>query len=249
MKKLVLLLLGLSGFIAALAQEEPTVKKEEIAASAKEEHKHAKEEHKHIRGILEAELEIYPVNILHVTDRLVKNEAMIDYHLFSKNERQIFGMRFFVDEITHLGEKRHMKDLFIYTQIYYGFKIFQLGAEIGSVTGQHYISFGPQYTHYDASLFKRISLITRVFPDYLIGYEYTTKELEVFHGTYLSSTGTGRMVLPCNQQVIQASIWVSFDKLEGLYFGAEYEYNNASEFNHFKFETPSEFFVGVKAEL
>jgi hypothetical protein len=57
------------------------------------------------------------------------------------------------------------------------------------------------------------------------------------------------MVFPSYQTVVQASLWTSFEKLKGVYFGVEYEYNSAKFYNNFKFETNSELFFGIKVEL
>jgi hypothetical protein len=198
---------------------------------------------------LETELEIYPFNMVVPNDPVIKNEAMFDYHLFFKKEKLLGGIRFFADANTHWAKARDMKDLILYTEIYYGFKNFQIGAETGSVTGQEYLSLGPQFTHYDSKLFKRASLVSRVLPDYVLGYEFTTQEANLSHNMKISSTGMGRIVLPSNQTVIQASIWVSFKNIRGIYFGMEYEYNNAAYFGNFRFETNHELFFGLKAEL
>ncbi len=198
---------------------------------------------------LETELELYPLNIIRPGDPVVKHEAMFDYHLYSNNEKLLGGVRFFADANTHYEGARDMKDLIMYTEGYFGTKIFQLGAEVGSITGQEFLSIGPQITAYDNLVFKRVSLISRVFPDYVFGYEYTTQELKLFHIFKLSSTGMGRATFPTNQMVIQASLWISLEKLRGVFFGVEYEHNNATYFNNNKFETNDELFFGVKFEL
>lgn len=101
------------------------------------------------KGHLETELEIYPFNIVVPTDPVVKNEAMFDYHRYLKKDR-LLNARFFADANTHWGSgSRNMKDLIMYMEVIYGLKNFQLGAEVGSVTGEEYISIGPQYTAYD----------------------------------------------------------------------------------------------------
>ncbi len=205
--------------------------------------KHAKHED------LETELEIYPFNIIVPEDPVIKNEAMFDYHKYDNSEMFIYGVRFFGDANTHWAGKRDMKDLLMYTEMYYGYKSFQLGLETGTVTGEEYLSLGPQYTYYDSKIFKRVSIISRVLPDYVLGYEFTSQEAELFHKIKISSTGMGRIVLPTNQTVIQASIWTSFEGLKGVFFGFEYEYNNAQFYNNFRFETNHELFFGVKAEL
>ena len=198
---------------------------------------------------LETELEIYPLNLVVPSDPVIKNEAMFDYHRYNNTEKLVYGVRFFGDANTHWAGKRDMKDLLMYTEAYYGYKSFQLGVESGTVTGEEYLSIGPQYANYDSKLFKRVSVISRVFPDYVLGYEFTTQEADLFHVVKLSSTGMGRLVLPTNQTVIQASLWASFEQLKGVFWGVEYEYNNASQYNNFKFETNHELFFGVKVEL
>lgn len=198
---------------------------------------------------LETELEIYPLNIVVPDDPVIKNEAMFDYHRYNNSEKLIYGVRFFADANTHWSKERDMKDLLMYTEVYYGYKSFQIGAETGTVTGEEYLSVGPQYAYYDSKIFKRVSVISRVIPDYVLGYEFTTQEAGLFHKFKLSSTGMGRVVLPTNQTVIQASIWASYEGLKGVFFGFEYEYNNAKYFNNFKFETNNELFFGVKVEL
>src|SRR6185369_12695167 len=102
---------------------------------------------------------------------------------------------------------------------------------------------------YDSKFFRRAAVVSRVIPDLVLGYEFTTQEFNLFDHVKISSTGMGRMVFPTYQTVIQASAWASFEKLKGLYFGFEYEYNNAQFYNNFKFETNSEVFFGIKAEL
>ncbi len=198
---------------------------------------------------LETELEIYPFNIVVPDDPVIKNEAMFDYHNLFKQEKFLGGIRFFADANTHWAKARDMKDLILYTELYYGFKNFQIGIETGSVTGQEYLSLGPQYTHYDSKSFKRVSLISRVLPDYVLGYEFTSQEINIFQKMTVSSTGMGRIVLPSNQMVIQASIWFSLHSISGIYVGLEYEYNNAKYFNNYRYETKNELFLGVKFEL
>jgi len=200
-------------------------------------------------GNLETELEFYPFNMIIPNDPVIKNEAMFDYHKFSPTEKYLYGVRFFADANTHWAKTRDMKDLIMYTEIYYGLKNFQIGAESGTVTGEEYLSVGPQLVHYDSKLFRRASLVSRVLPDFVLGYEFTTQEFNFYDHVKISSTGMGRMVLPSYQTVIQASVWISFEKLKGLYFGIEYEYNSASSYNNFRFETNNELFFGIKAEL
>lgn len=198
---------------------------------------------------LETELELYPLNLIRPGDPVVKNEAMFDYHLYSNNEKLLGGVRFFADANTHYESSREMKDLIMYTEGYFGYKYFQIGAEVGSITGEEYLSIGPQITAYDNLIFKRVSIISRIVPDYVLGYEYTTQELKLFHVFKLSSTGMGRIALTSKQMVIQASAWISLEKLKGVFFGVEYEYNNATYFNNNKFEVNNELFFGVKFEL
>ncbi|MCC6685156.1 MAG: hypothetical protein IT247_08800 [Bacteroidia bacterium] len=198
---------------------------------------------------LETELEIYPFNMVVPDDPVIKNEAMFDYHKHSKSGKMLGGIRFFADANTHWAKARDMKDLILYTELYYGFKHFQLGGETGSITGEEFMTLGPQFTLYDSKIFKRVSLISRVLPDYVFGYEYTTQEAHFLHGMTLSSTGMGRIVTPANKAIIQASAWVSFKGLRGVYFGIEYEHNNSKYFNTHKFEVNDELFLGIKAEL
>jgi hypothetical protein len=198
---------------------------------------------------LETELEFYPFNMIVPNDPVIKNEAMFDYHKFSKSENTLYGLRFFADANTHWMGTRDMKDLIMYTEFYYGLKHFQIGAEAGSVTAQEYLSLGPQYVAYDSRLFRRAAIVSRVAPDFVLGYEFTTQEFDFLDHVKISSTGMGRMVFPSYQTVVQASIWTSFEKLKGIYFGIEYEYNSAKFYNNFKFETNSELFFGIKAEL
>jgi hypothetical protein len=198
---------------------------------------------------LETELEFYPFNIVVPSDPVFKNEAMFDYHKFSSTEKSVYGVRFFADANTHWAKTRDMKDLIMYTEFYYGLKHFQLGMETGSVTGEEYVSIGPQYVTYDSKAFRRLSLVSRVFPDFVLGYEFTTQEFNLFDHVNISSTGMGRMVFPSYQRVVQASVWLSFEKIKGMYFGVEYEYNSASSYNNFRFETNNELFFGIKAEI
>ena len=198
---------------------------------------------------LETELEFYPFNIVVPSDPVIKNEAMFDYHVFHRQDKLLSGIRFFADVNTHWAKTRDMKDLIIYTEFYYGFKHFQLGAETGSVTGQEYLSIGPQFVTYDSKAFRRLALVSRLIPDFVMGYEFTTQEFDVSKGMKISSTGMGRMVFPSYQTVIQASIWTSFESVKGIYFGIEYEYNSASSYNNWKYETNHELFFGIKAEL
>lgn len=201
------------------------------------------------KGHLETELEIYPFNIVVPTDPVIKNEAMFDYHRYLKKDR-LLNARFFADANTHWGGgSRNMKDLIMYTEVIYGLKNFQLGAEVGSVTGEEYMSIGPQYTAYDNKYFKRISLISRILPDLVLGYEFTTKEFRFIKGSLFSSTGTSRVVFPKKQMVFQVSGWISFEKWQGVYVGVEYEYNNANSYNNIEFETPNDLFLGIKFEL
>jgi hypothetical protein len=183
------------------------------------------------------------------SDPVVKNEAMFDYHRYLKNDR-LLNVRFFGDANTHWGGKsRNMKDLIMYTEVVYGLKNFQLGAEVGTVTGEEYMSIGPQYTTYDTKYFKRIALISRVLPDLVFGYEYTTKEFRFIKHSLLSSTGTSRMVFPKKQMVVQVSGWISFEKWQGVYIGLEYEHNNANSYNNIEFENHNDLFLGIKFEL
>jgi hypothetical protein len=201
------------------------------------------------KGHLETELEIYPFNIVLPADPVIKNEAMFDYHRYLKHER-LLNARFFGDANTHWGGKsRNMKDLIMYTEIVYGLKHFQLGAEVGTVTGEEYMSIGPQYTTYDTKYFKRMALISRVLPDLVLGYEFTTKEFRFIKGSLLSSTGTSRVVFPKKQMVFQVSGWISFEKWQGVYIGIEYEHNNANSYNNIEFENHNDLFLGIKFEL
>lgn len=210
---------------------------------------HSGQHHFFDKGHLETELEFYPLNTIIPTEPVVKNEAMFDYHRFLKKDR-LLNARFFADANTHWGGGlRNMKDLIMYTEVIFGLNHFQMGVEIGSVTGEEYISVGPQYTAYNNKYFKRISLISRVFPDQVLGYEFTTKEIKFIKGSLLSSTGTGRIVLPRDQMVVQISGWLSFEKWQGVYVGLEYEYNNANSYNNIKFETHNDLFLGIKFEL
>jgi hypothetical protein len=198
---------------------------------------------------LETELEFYPFNMIVPNDPVIKNEVMFDYHVFHKNDKFLSGVRFFADANTHWANIRDMKDLLMYTEVYYGLKNFQIGAETGSVTGQEYLSIGPQFVNYDTKLFRRVALVSRVVPDFVLGYEFTSQEFEVSENMKISSTGMGRMVFPSYQTVIQASIWTSFKNIKGIYFGVEYEYNSATFYNNWKYETNHELFFGIKAEL
>lgn len=198
---------------------------------------------------LETELEFYPFNMIVPSDPVIKNEAMFDYHVYHKDDKLLSGVRFFADVNTHWAKTRDLKDLIMYTEFYYGLRNFQVGVEIGSVTGQEYLSIGPQFVIYDSRVFRRISLVSRIFPDYALGYEYTTQEGVLFSNVKISSTGIGRMVFPSYQAVLQASLWLSFEKIKGMYFGVEYEYNNAKSYNNFLFERNGELFLGLKAEL
>lgn len=58
-----------------------------------------------------------------------------------------------------------------------------------------------------------------------------------------------RILVPSDEQIIQVSTWVSFEKLHGVFLGIEYEYNNAAYFNSHAYERNHEFFLGVKFEL
>jgi hypothetical protein len=198
---------------------------------------------------LEAELELYPFNLVVPKDPIIKTEAMFDYHWFNNNDRMLGGVRFFADENTHWKDKRDMRDLIMYTEVYYGTKNFQLGVETGTITGEEFISVGPQFTNYDNHIFKRVSIITRLFPDCVLGYEFTTHEATLFRNVKISSTGMGRITIPSNQAVIQYSAWLSFEGLKGIFIGLEYEHNNAKYFNNLRYETNNELFFGIKAEL
>jgi len=197
---------------------------------------------------LETEIEFYPFNMIVPSDPVVKNEVMFDYHRFNYSGKLLGGIRFFADANTYWGGERDMKDLIMYTEAYYGFKNFQLGLESGSVTGQEYLSIGPQYVGYDTKIFRRIALVSRVLPDFALGYEFTSQEFEITENMRWSSTGMGRMVFPSYQTVSQVSLWVSFKKIKGMYFGFEYEYNSAASYNNWKV-TNNELFLGIKAEL
>jgi hypothetical protein len=197
---------------------------------------------------LETEIEFYPLNLIVPNDPVVKNEVMFDYHRFNTSGKLLGGIRFFADANTYWASERDMKDLIMYTEAYYGFKNFQLGLESGSVTGQEYLSIGPQYVGYDTKWFRRVALVTRVMPDFTLGYEFTTQEFDVTENFRLSSTGMGRIVFPSYQTVSQVSLWASFKNIKGIYFGVEYEYNSAASYNNWKV-TNHELFLGIKAEL
>ena len=212
--------------------------------------KEGKENHKLLKHEnLETELELYPFNIVVPDDPVIKNEAMFDYHVETNDEKMLLGARFFSDANTHYEDTRDMKDLIMYTEAYYGWKMLQLGLEVGSVTGEEYISVGPQFTTYDHLIFKRMSVVTRLYPDVVVGYEYTTQEGHISKNIMISSTGMGRLVFPSKQTVTQVSLWISFEKPSGVFIGVEYEYNNALGFNNYKYERPNELFFGVKFEL
>lgn len=195
-------------------------------------------------NLLTTELEVYPVDIVDFKNQIMKIEAMFDYHDYRGHSKQILrGVRYFNDINIHWGE-REMKDLIWYTEGYIGSRYLQLAGEVGSVSGKEYISFGPQFTHYGNYLFKRISINTRIWPDLLLGYEYTTEEAHLGK-VILSSTGMGRF-MELNTKgkcVLQTSLWISFESLEKTYFGFEYEYNNSHT------EPSNEFFLGIKMEF
>ena len=193
---------------------------------------------------LELEGELYFRNLIHFPENVIKNEVMIDYHendTSRSGRKTLLGLRFFNDANLH-WEHRQMTDLIWYTEAYWGLRNFQIGAELGSVSGLEYISAGPQLTSYNNPLFKRCALNTRVIPDLIFGYEFTTQELKI-GPIHLSSTGTGRFIVPTKQFVVQASLWISSKNLKSLYWGFEYEYNSS------KIENPQELFFGMKLEL
>lgn len=200
-------------------------------------------------GHLETEIEAYPFNVVVPNDPVVKNEVMINFHRFIKDHKYLINSRFFLDANMHWKGHRDLKDLIMYTEFVFGYELIQLGAEIGTVTGSEYISVGPQLTAVNNKIFKRVALVTRIFPDRVLGYEYTTKEMKFIKGSLLSSSGTSRFVLHSKQKVYQASLWLSFEKWKGVYMGFEYEHNNANIFNNIVFERPNELFFGVKFEL
>ena len=199
--------------------------------------------HQRIDKKLEVELELYPFNVLDFSEEVVKVEVMFDYHDYiGKNKNQMIGVRYFNDVNVHTGH-RDMTDLIWYTEMYTGFKHWlQFGGEIGSVSGQEYLSLGPEYVDYNNVLFKRIAINTRIFPDRVLGYEYTSQEFDIGKLT-LSSTGTGRIIFPSNKQVVQFAFWMSHHRFDHIFFGGEYEYNNS------RVEKPNELFFGLKFEL
>jgi hypothetical protein len=199
--------------------------------------------------IVETELEIYPFNMVVPNDPVIKNEAMFDFHAYSDDEKFLGGVRFFTEANTHYRKERDMKDLLMYTEGYYGLENFQLGVELGSVTGEEYLSVGPQFTIYDNVVFKRVSISSRIFPDLVLGYEFTTQELVIFEGINLSATGMCRLVIPCDERIVQVSSWISFEHFKGFFIGLEYEYNNADFFNAHTYERNHEVFLGAKFEL
>jgi hypothetical protein len=214
-----------------------------ISTNVDDEREHPKHEN------LETEMELYPLNMVIIDEPVIKSEAMFDYHQHSHTGKMLGGIRFYANTNTHWAKTRDMKDLILYSEAYYGFKHFQLGGETGSITGEEFMTIGPQFAVYDNKIFKRGALITRLFPDYVFGYEYTTQEAHLFHGMTLSSTGVARLIAPSNKAIIQGAVWVSFRRLHGLYFGIEYEHNNSKYFNTYKFEVNDELFLGIKAEL
>jgi hypothetical protein len=203
---------------------------------------HQRKHHEEKR--LELEGELYFRNLIYLPENVLKSEILIDYHDNDSafyGKKTLFGLRFF-DLINEQWENRQLIDLIWYTEGYWGFKHFQLGAEMGTLSGQEYISVGPQFTDYNTRIFKRFALNTRVFPDLIFGYEFTTQELEFGHFR-LSSAGTSRFIMSTEQFLIQSSIWVSSKMMKSLYWGFEYEYNSS------KIEKPQELFFGLKVEL
>lgn len=230
-------------------------------------------EKEHFR--LESEIEGYFRDVLEPEKNFGKVEAMIDWHDYylrkkekvnlSKQEHKksnplkpkkekvnLLGIRYFNDANLHIS-KKDMTDLIWYAEAYYGKRLFQVGVEVGSVSGKEYLGIGPQFTIYDHGCFKRLAVNMRAWPSVtdpepVFGAEYTSQELTNDRVTF-SSTGMVRWILNTGQTVVQSSIWLSFADYENFYLGAEYEFNNEQKYNQFVKDSKNTIFVGIKVEL
>jgi hypothetical protein len=200
---------------------------------------------------LEAELEVYPFNILVPAEPVIKNEVVIDYHRFSENEKWLGGARFFLVTGTHYRDIRETHGLLMYTEGYFGSRCLQLGGEVGSLAGVEYLSVGPQIAIYDNLVFKRLALISRVYPDYVLGYEFTTQEFHVLKNLKWSATGMCRYLPYPDERIFQFSSWFSLTHLEWISVGVEYEYHKVPDVSnsHSPEESPHELYLGVRFEL
>ncbi len=156
---------------------------------------------------LEVKFEFYPLPLFpSFNNKTVKIETIVNYHN-SFLHRGIYGVHFYYDGNTHWKE-HNMEDLLTYSEVFTGWKHFQFGLEIGSLSGQEYVAFGPQTTLYDfckikdKPVFERFSVISRGYNledhidtlgdsknhkgfqylnHYVVGYEYSTHGLPLWH--------------------------------------------------------------------
>lgn len=184
---------------------------------------------------LEIEQELYPIDLKNLYSNLIKVETLVD--LYKVNGGINYGLRSFFNINYHTGSD-NFKDMVMYTQSYVGRKWYAIGAEIGSIGNKKdYFSLGPQLVIYDRWKFERLSVNSRVWPEYVLGAEYTTEEF--FH--CVSSTGMFRHLMETGEIVAQASIWVKPFRIDNLNLGVEYEFNNSKIQGE-----EHEFFLGIK---
>lgn len=212
---------------------------------------------KHQSKLLEFKTEFYPLPLIpEFNNNTIKIEIIGNYHnTFLK--KSIYGVHFYYDGNTHWKEHQ-LEDLLTYTEVFAGWKYFQFGLEIGSLSGKEYHSFGPQATLYDfievkdKHIFERISIIGRTFimqdsleghkMHYISGYEYSTNGFHIGSSKRtnfeISSTGMGRFFIPSYQRVLQASLWlrcvpkVNKKNQPIISFGFEWENNTALTNQH-----------------
>jgi hypothetical protein len=206
---------------------------------------------------VEAETYI-PPNLFDLQELSTKDELMADYHKTTQNGN-LFEFRFYYDgNVYYTGDEHNLRDLVKNVQWSYGKKNVQISFENGTVTGKEYLGLGLKSTTFDNKFLKRGSAVAMYYPsksvnqfeNFVLGFEYTTQEVEwEYPGIILSSTGTGRLILPTGQTVVQGSVWFSTEKMDWLYIGIEYEYNNASHFNDITIKEPHELYLGFKIEF
>jgi hypothetical protein len=165
---------------------------------------------------IEIEQELYPIDLENIYSNLVKAETLVDLY---KRNGNTYGLRVFLNTNYHT-KNDSFTDFVMYTQSYVGKGRFAMGVELGSIIRKDYISFGPQMVVYDEWGFERLTVHARVWPKYILGCEFTTKEF-----WKLSSTGMFRYIPQSGQFVGQASGWYSVSKSFNL--GIEYEFNNS----------------------
>lgn len=188
------------------------------------------------------EAEFYPINAFDLRDKTLKYELTGNAYRFHEHNKFVEDFYAFHDMNVH-WKKNELVGLISYGQYSFGLKNkIQAAIELGSTNGHEYAGFGLNFMIHDKWAFERMALIARsdlTCSNFIYGYEYFTKELEIGR-LVVNSTGVGRVILPSRQILFQGSVWLSTRKFHNTLFGFEFEHNSVRN------EHPNEGYLGIK---